>query len=681
MWDLATRELAICKGAAEWRRLRLYGARDLELRPGGEDEETRRIRIRAAELAALASVVETLMGDLLRLPAEASWREYAERWKELLEKYLGLRPESQNRDGGGDEIARALLDRLEDLAGLDSVAERTALGDFTHTFQHWIERSGAPDDRRNVDGVLALGATAARGLSFRALFVLGMNEGVFPRAIREDAFLRDRDREVLERDLGYKVSQKLAAFDEEKLLFALLAGAARERFYCSFQRADESGRALAPSWYLDELQRALKAGAHSWESVDIPRGVIEKAAAAPFDRRDLLLPRELAIRITLEGGDPGELVEAFAPLPALYREGRRVAAALDRSGARLLPYDGLLEDPSGFWNYFSERGAAPTALESYARCPFQFFARHALGLEPLERPEDILGPSAAEFGEIGHRILNWFYRELIDAGYFEKPADRLNVDAVLQSAAARAFADYEKNHSVGYPLAWESQKAAIIELLQRVIAQDLGELRASGYVPAELETEIEGRLAADWPEPLKNLKIRGRIDRIDRSQERLRVIDYKFKSGAKALSLDKDLPRAALRGERLQPPFYYFLTERRLAEQASKSAPPEIEADFYYIAPRWSDGPLQAAAYGADALAGATGAAMRKTLAYLVEGVRRGRFFIHRGAQCARCEAAPICRKNHPPSLWRAENDPATEAHRALRKKDPRDDEPESDAY
>jgi hypothetical protein len=31
---------------------------------------------------------------------------------------------------------------------------------------------------------------------------------------------------------------------------------------------------------------------------------------------------------------------------------------------------------------------------------------------------------------------------------------------------------------------------------------------------------------------------------------------------------------------------------------------------------------------------------------------------------------AEICRKNHPPSLWRAENDPLTEPYRQLRKKD-----------
>ena len=173
-----------------------------------------------------------------------------------------------------------------------TIASRATIS--ASTFQHWLERSSVTDDRRNRDGVMVLSATAARGLAFRALFVLGVNEGVFPRTIREDAFLRDRDREVLERDLGYKVSQKLAAFDEEKLLFTLLVGAARERLYCSFQRADDGGRALAPSWYVDELKRALKEHGRECETINIPRSMTEKTATPPFDRQDLLLPSELS---------------------------------------------------------------------------------------------------------------------------------------------------------------------------------------------------------------------------------------------------------------------------------------------------------------------------------------------------------------------------------------------------
>ncbi len=425
LWDLATRELAICKGVAEWRRLRRYSHRDLELRQMSDDEEPRKIRIRSVQLICLANIVDTLMADLLRLPDQASWQEYAAAWKDLLKKYLGIAPNTETtapRDPNEE-----ILEILDQLAGLDSVDNRVARNDFSHTFQHWLERSSVTDDRRNRDGVMVLNATAARGLSFRALFVLGMNEGVFPRTIREDAFLRDRDREVLERDLGYKVSQKLAAFDEEKLLFTLLVGAARERLYCSFQRADDSGRALAPSWYVDELKRALKDNGRECETINIPRSMTEKTATPPFDRQDLLLPPELAIRLTLEAQDPTALIEACAPLPALYRQGRKVVAEIDQSGDRLLPYDGALAKFDSYWKHFSERGPSPTALETYARCPFQFFARHVLGLQPLDRPEEILGPNPAEFGKLGHEILNSFYRALIDDGYFAGKAATVDI--------------------------------------------------------------------------------------------------------------------------------------------------------------------------------------------------------------------------------------------------------------
>ena len=682
LWDLATRELAICKGAAEWQRLRRYSRRDLALRQISQDEEPRKIRIPAAQLNLLANVVDELANDLLRLPDRASWQAYASAWKMLLEKYLGVARERETTAPADavPRIAETILDILDDLTGLDSVENRVALSDFTRTLQHWLERSRLTDDRRNRDGVMALNATAARGVSFRALFVLGMNEGVFPRMIREDAFLRDRDREVLERDLGYKISQKLTAFDEEKLLFTLLVGSARERLYCSFQRADESGRALAPSWYIDELTRAFGQGGQLCERTVIPRGIAEKAAVAPFDRDNLLQPQELAIRLILEGRDPTTLIEISSPLPDLYQHGRRAVAAIDRSYDRLLPYDGALTDFDHYWKHVAERGLSPTALETYARCPFQFFARHVLGLDPIDRPEETLGPSAADFGELGHGILNSFYQSLIDRGYFKGSSAKVDVETTLQSVAARAFAEYEEGNPVGYALAWESLKTGMIQTLRQVIARDLSEMVESGFAPASLETDMTTRLPGDWPEPLPNLAIRGRMDRIDQKDGALRVIDYKFKLGAKPASPDKNLLRAALRGERLQPPFYYLLAQSWAEKQVRGGRPPAIAAEFYFIAPRWAEGPLQISAYGSEGLAGKAGAETRQTIAYLADGVRRGRFFINRGEYCGYCDAAPICRKNHPPSLWRAENDPASETHRALRGKTSKDDEHEADS-
>jgi ATP-dependent helicase/nuclease subunit B len=674
LWDLASRELGICKGLEEWNRLQRYFNRDLLLPQRSSDDQPRSIRVPAAQIRALAQIVEQLSGDLRRLPEQASWSHYANQWKQLLGQYLGIfaQDETQSLDS---LIAGEILTVLDRIAGLDIVQPQISLNTFTETFQHWLERSTVAPAIKNEKGVSILDATAARGLCFRALFIIGLNEGVFPRTVREDPFLRDRDREILERDLGYKANQKLAAFDEEKLLFTLLVQAARERLYCLFQRADESGRVLAPSWYLAELRRVLgnQADTHLSEVI-IPRSIIDKANVALFNRNDLLLPEELAVRLGLAAGDASPLLEAFGHSPGLYEHGRQVAERLDLSSAALDAFDGIIQPAAGYWRRFSTHGVSATALETYGRCPFQFFARHLLGLDRLERPEESAGPSAADFGELGHQILKLFYQEFIDGDYLTRKNLVQEPARVLQAIARRVFAEHEATHPVGYPLAWESVREDLTELLCHVVSQDLWELSTSGYVPIAVEIDMTERLTADWPAPLNGLTFGGRMDRIDYdSQEnRLRVIDYKFKFGAQPTAQDNDLYRAALRGERLQPPVYVLLGKRLAAEQGQPRAEPGVEVKFYYIAARWKDGPLIAKIFNADGLSGNLGREIKTTIAQLVEGIQNGRFFIQQGDHCHHCEISEVCRKNHAPSLWRAENDPVTKPHRALRDKDPK---------
>lgn len=672
LWDLATRELAICKGIGEWHRLRRYSRSNLRLLQASDDDEPRYLKIPATQLSALGDIVDTLVADLSRVPSHGSWQELAQIWRGLLQKYFGI-AENAESAAGERSPAAVILDILGQLAALDAIDNQVSLADFSHTFSHWIERSAAGEDRRNGDGVMVLSATAARGLSFRALFVLGMNESVFPRTIREDAFLRDSDREVIERDLGYKVNPKLTAFDEEKLLFTLLVGAARERLYCSYQRANESGRALAPSWYMGELQRALGAADAKLCVIDVPRSSVDKRATKPFDSEEYLLPTELGVGLTLQGDDPTALIEAAVPLADIYRAGRNTIAELDRSSAKLLAYDGLLADPEPHWRKISQRGTAPTTLESYARCPFQFFARHMLRLKPLDWPEELLGPSPAEFGQLGHAILDGFYRSLIDQGYFTGGTSEIDTDQCLQTVAEHAFAEYQNQSPTGYPLLWEQIKDGLRESLRQVIAQDLAELAHSGFKPISLETNVMAHLPEEWPEPLKHLPVHGRMDRVDVAAsldgaQQLRVIDYKFKFGADPKTEDNNLALGALRGIRLQPPIYLQLAQKWAIERGMSESV-SIAAQFYYVAPKWDGGPLATKSYTAKDLSEKAGAATKDTIAYLAEGVRRGRYFMNRGEACGICDVARICRKNHPPSVWRAENDPATQSHQALRKK------------
>ena len=64
---------------------------------------------------------------------------------------------------------------------------------FLETWQEKLEKLERLQAAPHA-GVQVLEVQQARGLSFRAIFLLGMNEKVFPRLIREDPFLSDAAR-------------------------------------------------------------------------------------------------------------------------------------------------------------------------------------------------------------------------------------------------------------------------------------------------------------------------------------------------------------------------------------------------------------------------------------------------------------------------------------------------------
>ncbi len=659
LWDVATRLLGIGKGIEEWRRLEKYLRRGI-MAPDDEENGRREIAVPAEQIRALWRIVAGLHADIESLPKEAQWSRYAELWQRLERKWLNF------ADNSG--AAEAIGDILKRLAMLDATRDTVSLESFLEVYRRGLERGSIAPSRSNSRSVTVLDAMAARGSAFRAVFLVGLNEGMFPRTIREDAFLRDRERELFETVLGYKVATKLGGFDEERLLFTLLVGSAKERLYCLHARNDGDGRPLAPSWYLEELRRA--ASDHRIECVYVPRGEIEKAAVVPFDRIELLPPEELAIRLTLTGKDPRLLIDLCLPSPALYDRGRAALRRIEAPVDALSEYDGIVGAVAGYWARVAGGGFSPTALEAYARCPFQFFARNLLGLERLERPEDFEGPAAAEMGLLVHDILREFFQELLDAKYFDGAPRRTRADlqSGLRVAAQKAFRAFERDNAVGYALTWEILKESLETLLTEVVTRDLADLEESGYRPLATEHAAEMRLPGNWPEPLAGILVRGRMDRIDydAKENRYRIVDYKLKSQRSRTAADRDLLRSALRAQRLQPPFYALLGKKTAEEFHHPEA--SVNVAFYFLAPAWDDGPLAVESIAGDSFEGASGDALRINLAFLADSIRHGRFFILPGDYCRFCQVSEVCRRQHRPTLWRAEADETRLAHIAIKK-------------
>jgi ATP-dependent helicase/nuclease subunit B len=677
LWDLASRRAGIAKGLEEWQRLEAYEHEGvpLEAREIGDEEagpEPRRVP--GGQVRALLRCLRALDVALGDLPLQAGWSELVLRARALWDRVLVQDP----------EVAEAVTACLEEVAGLGCLPGEVSLADFVATLRRHTEESGVRVGPQSEAGVQVRDAMTARGLGFRALYLLNLNERVFPRHVREDAFLRDPARRFLEVDLGYKIQEKLAGFEEEKLLFYLLTNAVREQLTLLVLRSDDRGRALVPSLYLDEVRR-LEPGLADGELI-VPRRWSDRFAhpRLPLYQPEWLTPAELLQR---------ELLQRRRPAPALFE--RHAAGALavpalaavrahDRSSPHLGDYDGITGHLPAFWRGLVA-GLSPTSLQRYAVCPFQYFASHVLALEPLEAPESVGGLSPLEIGTLAHAVLRETHRALRARGFFADGGTAVEPAVVLQEVAQPILEDYARTHPVGYPLLWDLARQDLLALLLQALQEDLEEMRQPQdgfWQPVLFEAPMRGHLRVKLRDGAETFALEGQVDRVDwvPGRRACRVVDYKYKTGTKPKSLETNLERAAVKGRRLQPPFYVLMAADTLGHrQPAELGPGPVRVEgvwFFYLAPRWrktDPGPIVTrVSFPGDAWDSALRDPLQQSLAAMLEGIRSGWFFIYPGGHCDTCDYRTLCRKNHQPSWWRARADHArAEPFRRLQRAEP----------
>ena len=666
LWDWATRRLGIVRGnpvdrsLGDWLRLERAAKTGIAV-PANDDAEQPRVAIAGEQVALLFDLVARLHRALSSLPKTAGWDAYTEQFRMLLPEYFHLPArETDASDTHTDRVQTAIKACLESVASLDHLSEDITLADWVEQVVRVLERSPVPSEAGDRHGVQVLDAMAARGVPFRALFVLGLNEKVFPRSVQEDPFLRDADRAVLARDLGFKIPCKLEGFDEERLLFALLLRSARERVVLSYQRADRDGRPMVPSGYLAELKP------HAGGSeLRIKRRPTERWAEQPFAQRPsdcaVLTPREAGLLMILKGSTSSSLTPVLRlhQPPELFAHGLTAISAIDSMKPALTPHDGMVGVARAHWRLLERHGVSPTALERYAQCPFKYFAEKVLRLEPLKTPDSILVPDARARGTLCHAILRAFYERLHQRNVQPVDVASADVERWLDEVAAVAFAKFEAEEPVGYPLLWSLVKEDLTCLVRTFVENDLQELRASGYRPILFEVAVTGSFGTTLPDPLNHVPIRGRLDRVDVRREdgqaHVRIVDYKYTESSGPKLEDRDLATAALRGKRLQPPLYLLAATGVLKEEP---AVPD-EAAFYFLAPYWPNGPVVRTRLTAVCGEG--------TVRVVLEGIRHGRFFILPGEYCDYCEFSSACRRTHHPTKWRQRDNPEKRILEALR--------------
>jgi len=644
-WDARLTHHAVERQAELDRRAR----RDRTLFAGtGTDsvlEHCDRLRAFVAELAAR-----------LTPPPSPTWQALAAWTDGLLARYFGPAAQAQAPEPEivATEKVRAVV---LGLAVLDELGAPASVGALRRALDEQLDVAighvGAFGD-----GVLVAPLSALAGTDHDRLFVLGMREGAFPPAVRDDPLLPDRDRPAAMPGRSSRVRQERTDW-----LAALASAPVRT---LSLPRADaRARRGTRPAAWLLETA-GTRAGRHlgaadlepgadaaregdgaGWYRVvpSFAAGLIHSGVAATLqelDVRSLLPSAGKVLRHPLVRGD--------ARLDAGMRAQR------SRAGSVIDEWDGKVGPGLALGS--GHGTLSPSGVEMWAGCPFQYLLARVLHVERVQRPEtrDRIDPRVR--GTLVHDVLEKFLRA----------HPRPDPEAGWSDTERAALADLAREHCdeaeaaglTGRSLLWAIDRPRLLRELDAFLDLD-EQLRAEQHlVPEHFELSF-GSDDDELPPvtiPLddgQSVRFRGRIDRVDRGTDgHLQVFDYK--TGSPDVDADDLAEDPVRQGRKLQLALYGMAVRPLAPEQPVHAA--------YWFTRDPSEDALVGFAVDDDAEARLT-----EVIGVIGEGVASGSFPAYPGAddwwsgptRCAEtsCQYTRLCPADRVRRFERRRGDPA----------------------
>jgi ATP-dependent helicase/nuclease subunit B len=535
-WEDLIVEAAVIGRLDRWQR-RLRGLEheyDARVREGSSDDpDASRVRalVRDREqLRALRSFAEPVLAEM------ADWPE-AQRWGDWLRALESLAP----RVIAKPERVLRVLRELAPLAGIGPVRLREVRDVLTPRLSTLTHE---PPRRRQ--GRVFIGTPpAARGRSFRVVFIPGLAERVFPQKIREDSLLPDSRRITTDDTLATQANRA----DVERLQLLLAVGAAAERLYVSYPRVElNESRPRVPSFYVLDILRAIEGRIPAAQSITdraMKEGGARLAWPAPADPATAIddFEHDLSILGNLLESD-GESVKGRARY--LYELSPELSRSLSYRWLRWHrrqwePADGIVRSTDFTRAALAAQrlGARPyslTALQRYAVCPYQFLMAAVYRLAPLEAPPPLQQVDPLTRGDLFHQMQAGALRRLQADGLLPVSADSLAAAQQRLAAAIREVQDREYDRlSPAIDRVWQDEIAAMTHDLQ-IWLEKLSE-EGIEWTPERFEfafglIDMAGRDEHSTAEPALvdgRFKLRGSIDMIERHRKMrfLRVTDHK----------------------------------------------------------------------------------------------------------------------------------------------------------
>ncbi len=395
----------------------------------------------------------------------------------LLAILEALHEEWKEKDQALEEVCIAQfytqLSQLKEM--MTAHQEGIEYGFFIKLFRRLARNLKIPFTGEPLDGLQIMGILETRNLDFDQVYILSMNEDSWPAAARTGSFIPYNIRKGFD----------MPVYDHQDSIYAYL-------FYRLLQRAKEV------HIFYNTVSEFNVNG-------ELSRYVQQLQVESGFKIVNRILSND---------------VKTKPALPILITKSTEVLAKMDRYTAGFV--GNAISRPSAL---------TPSALSIYLDCRLKFYYKYVAGLYEQDDVQEELDPMV--FGNVLHKSIELLYDAFLaqnkrEAVYKE---DFFWIRAGVPGAVNKAFKEhYHVKADQKFELEGRSLIASdiLIKMMHKILDHD------EAYAPFSilaLEAGAKDGYALEVPVSVggktKEIKVKGIIDRIDRKEGKVRIIDYK----------------------------------------------------------------------------------------------------------------------------------------------------------
>ncbi len=352
----------------------------------------------------------------------------------------------------------------------------------------------------------------------KAVFIIGVNDGVFPRATTTEGFFNDKDRERL-KDKGLELAKgiKEKMYEENFNIYKAFS-TAEEKLYISYSASDINGDNLRKSLIISRIKKVF------------PKIIEQKV------EKDEVLTKNITFSKLLNHLGEEEWNEVYEWYNRHYNF--KLKKALEGREYTNVPTNINIENIQKL--YGNNLKTSISKLEKYASCPFSYFLTYGLRLSSKEK----LDVRPIDTGSFMHDVIDKFFKQLNEENISVKDVDDDIIERIVDGIV-------EEKLMFGSKFTLAPKYKIMCERLSKVLYTSIRyiveSLKDSSFEVLGTEVVFNNKEGSTYP-PInletkdgKHIQIEGKIDRIDIAKlpdgKYIRIIDYK--SSKKDIELNK----------------------------------------------------------------------------------------------------------------------------------------------